>query len=256
METTEPQVVPPPSEEDAQLHDTFRISNPLEIGGVLRHLATRGDFVTVYFANGQRQLVTRILKVDIPARGFYFDWGGVEKESRALLDSKRAMFVAVPEGIQVHFPCLDVAEREFEGYPAFYASFPEHLVRLQRRDYFRVKTPILNPYQCKVQFPDEQQFVRMSVFDLSLGGVGLRSKLPIVAEIPKGTMLMQVDMELRDYGTVQVDLEVCSLRTVPLAKDVEHHLGCRFVALTRAAESRLQKLITQLELNRKALVRG
>lgn len=256
METTELQVTPAPSEEDAQLHDSFRISNPLEIGGVLRHLATRGDFMTVYFANGQRQLVTRLLKVDVPARGFYFDWGGIESESRALLAARRAMFVGVPEGIQVHFPITDVAEVEFEGYPAFWSGFPEHLVRLQRRDYFRVKTPILDPYMCTFDFPDEAQKLRMSVFDLSIGGVGLRSKSPLAADIPKGTMLMQVEMELRDLGPVQVDLEVCSQRTVPLAKDVEYHLGCRFVALSRIAESRLQKLITQLELNRKALVRG
>ncbi|VVD84087.1 flagellar brake protein [Pandoraea terrigena] len=255
METTEPQVTPAPTDNETQLHDSYRITNPLEIGGVLRHLATRGDFMTVYFANGQRQLVTRLLKVEPQARGFYFDWGGVEAENRALLASKRALFVGVPEGIQVHFPIGDAQEREFEGYPAFYAPYPETLVRLQRRDYFRVKTPILDPYPCTIKFPDDTP-MRLSVFDLSLGGVGLRTKADAAAEIPKGSMLMHVEIELRDYGTVQVDLEVCAIRSVPLAKDVEYHIGCRFIALSRTAESRLQKLITQLELNRRAFARG
>lgn len=256
METTAPQVTPAPSEEETQLHDSFRITNPLEIGGVLRHMATRGDFLTVYFSNGTRQLVTRLLKVDVPSRGFYFDWGGVESESRALLAAKRALFVGVPEGIQVHYSVADVTEVEYENYPAFYATFPENLVRLQRRDYFRVKTPILDPYQCTIHYPDDTQTIKTSVFDLSLGGVGLRSNAQAAAEIPKGTMLMHAEIELRDQGTVQVDLEVCTTRTVPLAKGVEHHLGCRFVALSRTAESRLQKVITQLELNRKALSKG
>ena len=58
--------------------------------------------------------------------------------------------------------------------PAFVAEFPEVLFYVQRREYFRVDAPVLNPYVCKGQLADGSAF-RFEVHDLSLGGVGIRT---------------------------------------------------------------------------------
>jgi flagellar brake protein len=231
----------------------FGRRNPLEIGVQLRNLVNRGDFLTVEYPGGQ--LVTRLLDVDVRARTFTFDWGGVSNQNTGLLAAPRCKFHAAPDGVRVEFGVGTPRETKFEGMPAFEADFPEVLFYVQRREYFRVDAPVLDPYMCTGRFPDGAAF-RFEVHDLSLGGVGMRTADVRVAELPMGMRFEDCELVLGSLGRLSLDLQLVSHRATALPNGTQRYqLGFRFLTLPGSAENTLQRLITQLEMKRRSLVR-
>jgi c-di-GMP-binding flagellar brake protein YcgR len=242
------------AEESAESVPDFGRRNPLEIGVQLRNLLNRGDFLTVQYNGGQ--LVTRILDVDARGRKFVFDWGALAEQNRGMLAAPRCMFHASPEGVRVEFTTSTPSETRFEGLPAFEAAFPEVLYYVQRREYFRVDAPIIDPYLCRGRLPDGDSF-RFEVHDLSLGGIGLRTTDERVAELPMGTTLTDVEVVLNTHGTLLLDMQLVSHRASEMPNGMRRYqLGFRFVTLPGSAENTLQRLITQLEMKRRSLVRA
>ncbi len=243
-----------PTEDAAESHHDFGRRNPLEIGVQLRNLANRGDFLTVQYKNGQ--LVTKILDVDVRMRTFSFDWGALPEQNKGMLASPTCTFRASPDGVRVEFSTATPIETKFEGLPAFEAPFPEVLFYVQRREYFRVDAPVLDPYFCRGHLPEGDDF-RFEVHDLSLGGIGLRTTDERVAQLPMGVMLPDVEVHLNGHGMLSLDLQLVSLRATELPNGGRRfQLGMRFVSLPGAAENTLQRLITQLEMRRRSLVRA
>ena len=231
----------------------FGRRNPLEIGVQLRNLVNRGDFLTVEYAGGQ--LVTKLLDVDVRERTFTFDWGALSDQNKGLLSAPRCQFHASPDGVRVDFSTLTPRETRFEGRPAFEADFPEVLFYVQRREYFRVAAPILDPYMCTGRLPEGDSF-RFEVHDLSLGGVGMRTSDMRVAQLPMGARLMDCELTLGGLGRLSLDLQLVSHRSLAMPNGTQRYqLGFRFLTLPGSAENTLQRLITQLEMKRRSLSR-
>ncbi|HTH62486.1 MAG TPA: flagellar brake protein [Paraburkholderia sp.] len=238
-------------EEDS--HDYAR-RNPLEVGVQLRNLLNRGDFLTLHYRGGQ--LVTRILDVDVRGRTFVFDWGALPDQNQDLLAAPDCQFRASPEGVRVEFTIGTPRRTDFEGRPAFEATFPEVLFYMQRREYFRVDTPVFEPCTCRGDLPDEAGPFEFEVRDLSLGGVGLRTTDERAAAMEVGMQISRAALELRAYGKLMVDLCLVATRAIDQPDGVRrYHLGFRFESLPGTAENTLQRYITQLEMKRRALAR-
>ncbi|MBM3114945.1 flagellar brake protein [Jeongeupia naejangsanensis] len=230
----------------------YTLGNPLEVAAVLRNLMNRGDFVTIYFDHGKSMLTTRILDVDPKARRFRFDWAGQDATNRALQASPRNVFVALPDGVKVQFVCAAPDIVQHEGAPAFEAALPAQLVKLQRREFFRLQTPIVTPYRCHTHLPDGTA-VGFNLHDISLGGVGLWAGAINAGLLTRGEILRDATLELGSGISFQTDLSVRGVRTVLLPQGEQQLLGCQFVALPRGAEAALQRQIAQLERERRAL---
>lgn len=232
----------------------FGRRNPLEIGVQLRNLVNRGDFLTLQYRGGQ--LVTRLLAVDTRERTFVFDWGALAEQNRGVLEAPSSHFHASPEGVRVEFSTGTPRETEYEGRPAFEADFPEVLFYVQRREYFRVDTPVLEPCICRGQIPGTGERFQFEVHDLSLGGLGLRTTDERAALLDTGIVLQDVELDLRAQGRLRMDVALVVLRFIDLPNgDRRFHLGLRFESLPGAAENTLQRYITQLEMKRRSLAR-
>ncbi|AMM15652.1 flagellar brake protein [Burkholderia sp. PAMC 28687] len=239
--------------DDESDHPDFGRRNPLEIGVSLRNLVNRSDFLTV--DHGKGQIVTRLLDVNPAARTFVFDWGAVADENTAVLSTENLMFSASPDGVRVEFATGTPREIVFEGRPAFEADFPPVLFYMQRREYFRVEAPVLDPYICSGILPSGERF-RFEVNDLSLGGVALRTMDERVAALEVGVILKDVELHFSNPGKVVLDVQLMSNRQIVNAKgDRRYTLGFKFMSLPGSAENTLQRLITQLEMKRRSLAR-
>jgi c-di-GMP-binding flagellar brake protein YcgR len=243
-------------QEDAEGADeaAFGRRNPLEVGVQLRNLITRGDFLTVQYRGGQ--LVTRIIEVDTRERTFVFDWGAVPEQNEAALKADQCHFQASPDGVRVDFTTRTPRRIDYEGRPAFVADFPEVLYYVQRREYFRVDTPVLDPCVCRGTLPDGSRF-SFEVHDVSLGGVGLRTNDARAETIAMDERIPDVELDLRTYGLLRVDLALVVTRFIDLPNgERRYHLGFRFESLPGSTENSLQRYITQLEMKRRSLARG
>lgn len=231
----------------------FGRRNPLEIGVALRNLANRGDFLTAQYGDGQ--IVTRLLDVDVTAHRFTFDWGGVPEQNRGVLASPKLIFSAAPDGVRVEFTTPTPRETVFDGRPAFEAEFPPVLYYMQRREYFRVEAPVLDPYMCTGSLPEGDRF-RFEVHDLSLGGVALRTTDERVASLEMGIVVQDAELHFSANGRITVDMMLVSHRESTTPKgDRRFTIGFKFVSMPGSAENTLQRLITQLEMKRRSLAK-
>ncbi|SAK81262.1 YcgR family protein [Caballeronia hypogeia] len=238
-------------EKFAEDHERFARLIPSEIALCLRHLVQRRDMLTVTSARGQ--IVTQLLEVDVREKRIVFDWGGVESDNRALLEARQLYFKGAPDGVRVEFTTAAAHAVTYEGRQALEVGLPEKLYQFQRREYFRVPTPILEPFYAKGAFADGEAF-RYEVHDLSLGGIALRMDSPRLAETEIGTVFNDVVLHLGAGVSLPVDLELVSPRTVQTPRgDVRYVVGFRFLQLSGAAENVLQRLITRMEAKRRSL---
>lgn len=247
METT---ISQPLSDVFAPLED-YRISHPKAIGKVLQQLMSRKEFLTVACSHRPHRIVTRILDVDQDAGFFIYDGSAESIYNRSLLESNANYFSTTQDGVRVQFVGGQPEQHMFEGCFAFRSRLPESLYRMQRRDFFRVETPLKDPYRCIARLPDQRQ-VTFEIFDLSLGGVGLRSKDAALAELPIGTVLSQAVLDCRKMGMTQTDLKITYLQNIRSPANPVYHLGCRFENFPKSRATELQRMITSLELARKA----
>ncbi|MFM0058907.1 flagellar brake protein [Paraburkholderia phytofirmans] len=229
----------------------FAQRHPLQIAVCLRQLVAGKDFVTVEFDG--RQIVTQILDVDSRNARFVFDAGSVADDNAALPAARQLTFRSLPGGIRTEFTTFDATLTQFDGLPAFEAPFPALLYYVQRREFFRVQTPVLDPYIASGAYLDGGSF-RLELQDLSLGGIALKTADERFGSLESGTVLRDVTLHLGGFGMLRLDLEIVAPRQVTTAKgDRRFVIGCKFVATPGPAERTLQRVVTQLETRRQAL---
>ncbi|MFM0499806.1 flagellar brake protein [Paraburkholderia caffeinilytica] len=239
------------AEQTTDADSTFAQRHPLQIAVCLRKLMAGQDFVTVEF-NG-RQIVTQVLEVDSRNARFTFDAGSTDLDNYALPSARQLIFRSLPGGIRTEFTTLNADPVMFDGRPAFEASFPSLLYYVQRREFFRVQTPVLDPYIASGPYADGDTF-RLELQDLSLGGVALKTADARFGALESGTVLRDVTLQLGSFGTLRLDLEIVAPRQLTTSKgDLRFVIGCRFVQISGPAERTLQRVVTQLETKRQTL---
>lgn len=237
----------PPEDED----ERFFLTGPTEIAFALNDLIHRGERVTINFADGAEQILTILLEVDRRAGTLVFDRGGSEKANSRLLGSPRNIFIAKPDGIKVQFVTGEVSGATFNGRDAFATALPERMVRLQRRESFRVTTPIGRPLLCYLGLVNGEP-LNLPLHDISVCGAGLTlsDKAPL---FEVGKRLDAVRIDLPEHGEVRCKATV---RHVTPAGNVRGKpvflVGLRFDELPHASQARIQRYIVDLERARRS----
>ena len=148
---------------------------------------------------------------------------------------------------------------EVDGRPAFSAKLPESVMRLQRREYFRLSLPVTRPLKCSLTFtPKEGKPTKMEclVADVSGGGLGLVG-LPADLPIELGLVLTDVKMDLPEVGMISGRLQVCSvIQSTNRLGIATKRAGCEFVNLPGPMMTLLQRYIIKIERERKARESG
>jgi c-di-GMP-binding flagellar brake protein YcgR len=237
------------------MSDDFRITHPKVIGDVLRQLMKRRDFLTVEGNNRPFRILTHVLDVNQPGGYFIFDGSTEPAHNRYLQESQENYFSASQDGVSIQFVSGQVEADEFEGSFAFRSPLPESLHRMQRREFFRAAAPLVESYRCMAILPDERK-ISWDIVDLSLDGLGLRSKDPTLSEMPLGTLLSDAILDFGKRGRIETDLRITNLRNIRSPSNPVYRIGCRFERFPRSKEQEFQRMITYLELARRGRAEG
>lgn len=218
------------------------------------YLHQRAQF-TVHFNEGRESFLTYLLAVDSRHGRLVVDRSGSAEVNARFLNSTHSVFVGRPEGIKVQFACAAACRIEFEGEAAFSLPLPECIVRLQRRDCFRVSTPLARPILLDASLPGESGFA-LTMHDLSLAGCGLSTGIPPDG-IEAGTSLPLARFTLPDsrhtrIGGSAVVRHVTALSTAP--GPGRFRIGLQFLDLDRGMEHQIQRYIVQIEHDRRELL--
>ena len=141
----------------------------------------------------------------------------------------------------------------------YVADLPETLLRLQRREYYRLQVPVTQPLECAIpqHHPDgETTYERYRVLDISGGGIALA----VQAENPTLRPYREFPdclLYLPDGGPLSLRLMVKSLHSQLNQNGTESwRAGCQFTDLPRGADALIQRYIFRLERQRSARERG
>ncbi|MDN0074666.1 flagellar brake protein [Crenobacter sp. SG2303] len=232
----------------------FTLSTPVSVAHHLKSIVNAGQMLTVFSNHGKTFILTRLLEVDQRNGTLVFDWGGDAEANRQLLASDRQIFVCAPEGVKTQFSTGRVREVNFDGRPAFEVALPPEVIKLQRREFFRVPTRVSAPIECQIADHAAGPVV-LPLFDISLGGVGLWLPDTSDAGYEIGTVFSGCQIDLKPLGVLRVDLEIRHHQPV-LQRNGKQvlRLGCAFVSLSNATESLVQRFVAQLDRERRSLV--
>lgn len=228
----------------------FTLTSHADVVFLLTQMLRRGELFTVYFNSGKDFLLTSIL--DIENGRFVFDLGSDPGSNERILKAERLVFVAAPDGVRLQFVTVKPKRVSFGEYEAFSAPLPSELVKLQRRESFRVETPHRDPLQ--MVFPSGPQGrLVLPLRNLSIGGAGL--------ELPNekhGFSLLQryfeTHIDLGENGRIYSDVQVKHITQHHLRNDrMQLIIGVQFVTLSKVEQAKLQRFLVYLERERRQL---
>ena len=241
-------------------YDQYLLHAKAEIVAVLRSLIQGRSLVSAYFNHGRSFLLTSVLKVDTESGEIILDCGREEAINRQALLADQLVLTAMVDKVKVQFALSRLAETQSAGRPAFRAALPDKVLRLQRREYFRLATPVAKPvkFVTTLKRPDGSAMLfEASLLDISGGGICLMATPSLAALLPRGGTLTDCRMTLPDEGLLVANLCVRNQFEVT-TRGGSHYVrvGCEFIALPGARMSMVQRYITRVERERKARLSG
>lgn len=233
----------------------YLVDSRAEIVQILRAISRQNEMVTAYFNQGNEFLLTSIIEADATTAKLIVDCGADEASNRRALAMNKIVFVTNLDRVKVQFTTKALTQINHEGRPAFRTALPTTLLKLQRREYYRLAAPMRSPPICTI--PDlNGAKLEVAVADISVGGVGI-SGLPAEAPLEKGQLLKQCRIVLPEEGTVVPTLEVRSMQQTTLRSgEIVLRAGCRFIDIPAAHQAMIQRYIIRIDRERRALVRG
>ena len=239
----------------AEDYSRYLLRSKKEIIHVLRAVMQKNELVTAYFNEGKDFFVTTILAVAPEAETLLLDQGPDEALNKKVLMSEKIVFLSTQDRVRVQFVSNRIEPTQHNDRPAFQVAIPDTLLKLQRRDYYRLTMPIYNPVKCVIPIPGADT-IEVSVADLSVGGVGVIGYPPEI-ELKTGILYPGCRIVLPDVGTIVTTLEIKNTFEITLRNgQISKRSGCQFVNLPASQEAMVQRYIIQMERERRAKLEG
>lgn len=229
----------------------YRVDSDVEVAYILRGLMKSATPITAYFKKGREFVVTAVLNVSAERRQVILDSGASAEANTRMLEDTQVRFVSNQEGVRIQFECKHIESVMFEGKPAFKIPLPDNLTKYQRREFYRLPTPVANPVMCEIPIQDAEP-KHLMVSDISLGGLCLVGELATMSP-PLGTVLRGCRVPLTDIGTLRVDLAIRNTYLITLKNGMSsRRTGCQFQNLGPSQEAMVQRYIIRQERDRRA----
>ncbi|GAB1394009.1 hypothetical protein MASR1M60_21730 [Rhodocyclaceae bacterium] len=255
-ETTSPPSPAPALLEPSEFSQ-YMLRTHAEIQVVLRGLYDHVSQITVFFNEGKDMLLTTLAEVGDDH--LILDYGPSGETNRKALEADRHFCVSTLEKVRVQFILRGFSKVEHEGRTAFRCALPDEVLRLQRREFYRLVTPLMRPLKCTMPLhrADGSSHVHeANIFDISGGGLGVSAP---DAGIPfeRDMELPGCRIELPEVGVVVGTLRVRSIFDVVLRSGAHvRRAGCEFVKLPGPMATLIQRYIIKVERERKARESG
>jgi len=235
--------------------DRYWVYSRAEILAILRAVQEQRTLVTITFHQGKDFVITTLLYIDPESQALVFDYGPDESLNQALANADRMTIITEHNNVKVLFRSQRAEEVLFDEKPAFRVALPEGLMRLQRREFFRVAPSMGDPLrsQLPVNVDRSKTKIEVNVLDISCGGVALiaDSELP---GVQVGQVVKGVQIELPEIGIITADVEIRNISQYSDRNDsMMKRIGCQFVNLPGTIARMVQKYIINREVARKKL---
>lgn len=141
--------------EQSDTYGRYMLYSRTEIIFILRSMLKKGSMATIYFNHGKHFFLTALIDLDDRSNTLIIDRGGDEEINQWAIKADRLLCTANLDKVKIQFSLQGLKQVQYDGQPAFAAKMPESMLRLQRREYFRLDTPQGNPIICQAKATKE-----------------------------------------------------------------------------------------------------
>lgn len=231
----------------------YFVHSRIEIASILRDVMARNSLLSVYFDAGNSFLLTALLAVDAESGYLLLDCGPDPKVNDGLVRADRLVCVTSLDKVKIQFVSGSARAVKSGEKPALQLQFPAKLLRLQRREYFRLSAPVTTPLKCTISpaAGDSGNSHQLGIADISGGGFSANSdkELP---EFEPLTPLHSV-ITLPDGDVLRADVELRNTFEITLANGKRiRRYGWQFLDLSERARIMLEKYVMQQQRLQKA----
>lgn len=234
---------------DPQVHARFALRDRREIVQILNEMAKRNILIDA-FHGSEPAFRTRILAIDPHAASILLD----APVPTSLTEAGELICVTRLNRVKIQFSLHLPRPIVYAGHPALVAELPHTLLRLQRREYFRVATPLADPLICTICHAGNdgrEQDIAVRILDLSAGGLAVAVP-PEEIRFAAGCEFERCVLHFPESEPLPIRLKVRSLFAVNTPNGVRvRRAGCEFVGLSNAASARIQRYLFKLERDRR-----
>jgi c-di-GMP-binding flagellar brake protein YcgR len=246
-----------------------------EIVSILKELCHIGSPVTAYIGGKEDDFIrTSVVAVKLEQNMVLLDCGVDAAANKRAMHTDRIVCETALDGIKIQMSAETFHPAHFEGRDVFAMTLPETLLRLQRREYYRIGTPRFNPLLC-ILAPGEVPggaSGELVIDDISCGGIALglsdamtgietgtrfnhcRIALPEMVEATNfgGLYSGSRRVSLPESVNVTTDIVVRALVEITFPNGVMHrHAGCEFINMRERDRSLVQRYVSKLEHERR-----
>ncbi len=250
--------MPPAHSLSEDEEDPFVITAPLEIRGLLRSIKRSKALLRMYVKGDGVSAVTTILEINPRDHTLIIDNAPDELVNRRLLSAEQVEFETSLDKVQIHFSSSQLQACLQADQPALRLEIPTLMRRIQRREYYRVETPVTDPPRCIFTLDNEGSPAKVSlpIKDMSAGGLALIDNNHVL-DTDWGTLYQDCVLELPQIGEVEASLRVVQYKDESLPGGKERRLvGCKFFNPSSALQVKVQNYISGLERKLSAKRRG
>jgi c-di-GMP-binding flagellar brake protein YcgR len=222
----------------------------LEISQILHALERDAALVTASLGE-DNFFLTSILEVNDDAQRLLIEIGKDNPYKTRLLAGQHLACVTSLKKIKIRFELSALTLVTYREQAAFSAPLPRQLMRLQRREYYRMPTPVLKSVTCSISsLGKDAAPLQFNVLEMSCGGI----TVIIPPEIFSPELGAYYECNIRLPGSELLKTRVWSRNAVlvTLANGKRsQRSGFGFVDLPQRAVVMIQRYLMQLECERK-----
>ena len=248
-----------PDKESEDLNP-YRLHSRREIVALLRTIAEQKQRLNMLANRDGAAIVTTILDIDDVAGTLIVDCAQREHMNDSILKSDNISFETALEQVRILFFVDRVERCTYEDAPALKLDLPDSMIRVQRREFYRVPTLAGAPVSCTVTIPQEgsgeARLVTLVLQNVSGGGIALIDEHGVL-EQTIGRVYPNCRIDLPGGTLVVTSLELRNTQQVRLPNGkTANRLGCLFIDLPHAMLAAIQRYITKLEREQNARAAG
>lgn len=245
---------PQPAQGDLYTDERYIVRDPQQIRVLMQALIDQRATLSVHPDGRGPSFLSVVL--GLGENTLLLDGSPLSAINRRAVEAAFLLCHAQVDKVNLRFRVEQAQEQEQDGYVGLHAPIPREVFHLQRRELYRVATPLDDAPWCSFPDPEGGEPLRWRVLDVSAGGIALM--------LPADQKVFTLDqrcpgceLELSDGVRIPVTLTVRNL--VPRQRaDGTHQVrvGLRFEDLPRGADAAIQRHIFSIERKRAARLRG
>ena len=228
----------------------YLVTHSHEIERILHDIMESKATVTVFGNNNRDFILSSIVDLDLENGSLLLEQGSRQESNEQLRRADHVTCVTTHDQVHIQFTGQDLKPALLGQEHVFRITVPKELLRLQRREFYRLGTSVINPVKCLIH--TGRGFLETVVVDISIGGLGVLAYEGVGA-LHSGEIHHGCRIALPGTGEFAVSLSVRSTFDLTLKNGrLTHRAGCQFIDLPSSVETEIQRYINRVERERRA----